>query len=56
MTLEPYAGVRVTVIEVFRDTYEPDLSPAAIRRFLAAPIAMRARKEKEQQLREGKRA
>lgn len=52
VTLALYAGDPVTVAEVFRDYYEPDLSPAAIRRFLAAPIAIRARKEKERQLRE----
>ncbi len=50
--LEPYAGDPVTMAEVLRDYYEPDRDPTAIRRFLAAPIAIRARKEKEQQLRE----
>ena len=52
VTLEPYAGEPVTVVEVFRDYYEPDRDPAAIRRFLAAPIAIRARTDKERQLRE----
>ncbi len=47
-----YAGDPVTVAEVFRDYYEPDPSPAAIRRLLAAPLAIRARKEKERQLHE----
>jgi len=50
--LEPYAGERVTVVEVFRDYYERDRDPTAIRRFLAAPLAVRARIEKERQLRE----
>ena len=50
--LEPYAGDLVTVVEVFRDTYEPARDPAAIRRFLAAPLAVRARLRKEQELRE----
>ncbi len=50
VTLEPYAGEPVKVIEVFRDYYEPARDPAAIRRFLAAPIAIRARIEKERQL------
>ena len=55
VTLEPYAGERVTVTEVFRDYYEPARDPAAIRRFLAAPLAIRARTDKEQQLREAER-
>jgi len=55
VTLEPYAGEQVTVVEVFRDTYEPARDPAVIRRFLAAPIAIRARTDKEQQLREAQR-
>jgi MOSC domain-containing protein YiiM len=55
VTLEPYAGELVTVIEVFRDYYEPARDPAAIRRFLAAPLAIRAQIGKEQQLREALR-
>ncbi|MCX6027897.1 MAG: MOSC domain-containing protein [Chloroflexi bacterium] len=55
VTLEPYAGKPVTIIEVFRDYYEPELTPAAIRRFLAAPLAIRThKKKKEQQLHGGK--
>ena len=53
--LEPYAGERVTVAEIFRDYYEPARDPAAIRRFLAAPLAVRARVQKEGQLREAQR-
>jgi MOSC domain-containing protein YiiM len=55
VTLEPYAGEPVTIAEVFRDYYEPARDPAAIRRFLAAPIAIRARTDKERQLREAQR-
>ena len=55
VTLEPYAGERVTVAEIFRDYYEPARDPAAIRRFLAAPLAVRARTDKERQLREAQR-
>jgi MOSC domain-containing protein YiiM len=51
VTLERYSGEAVTVIEVFRDYYEPHLTAAALRRYLAAPIASRARLEKEEQLR-----
>jgi MOSC domain-containing protein YiiM len=55
VTLAPYAGERVTVAEIFRDYYEPARDPAAIRRFLAAPLAVRARLQKEDQLREAQR-
>jgi MOSC domain-containing protein YiiM len=48
---EPYEGEAVGALEVFRDFFEPDVSEAAIRRHLAAPIAVRARVEKEEQLR-----
>lgn len=48
--VEPFVGETVSVIEVYRDFYEPELTEAAIRRFLAAPIAIRARAHKEQQL------
>jgi MOSC domain-containing protein YiiM len=53
--LEPYAGDRVTAAEVFRDYYEPDRSLAAISRFLAVPLAVRAREAKRRQLREALR-
>jgi MOSC domain-containing protein YiiM len=55
VTLEPYAGERVKVVEVFREYYEPASDPAALRRFLAAPLSVSARKEKERQLRGEKR-
>lgn len=48
---EPYEGEAVGALEVFRDFFEPDASEAAIRRHLAAPIAVRSRVEKEEQLR-----
>ncbi|MEJ5223326.1 MAG: MOSC domain-containing protein [Anaerolineales bacterium] len=47
--LEPYPGPTVTILDVMRDHYEPDLSAAAIRRFLDAPIAIRMRHKKEEQ-------
>jgi MOSC domain-containing protein YiiM len=43
-------GESISLIEVFRDFYEPVLEESAIRRFLAAPIAIRARVHKEKQL------
>lgn len=51
VVLEPYAGATVTVLEMFRDFYTPDLSEATIRRYLAAPLALRARAAKEEQAR-----
>jgi MOSC domain-containing protein YiiM len=46
----PISGPTVTVLELFRDYYEPDLTESAIRRFLDAPIAIRARAHKQRQL------
>jgi MOSC domain-containing protein YiiM len=48
--LEPFEGETVSLIEVYRDFYEPKLEEPAIRRILSAPIAVRARKHKEKQL------
>lgn len=47
---EPHEGPTVGVLEVFRDFFEPELSETVIRQHLAAPIAVRARVEKEEQL------
>ena len=52
VTLEPYAGEPVTVAVVFRDYYEGEHSLKDIYRFLAAPLAERARETKQRQLRE----
>jgi MOSC domain-containing protein YiiM len=48
--VEQYPGETVSVIESMRDFYEPELTEAAIRRHLNAPIAIRTRAEKEAQL------
>lgn len=48
--LEPHPGPTVTILEAMRDYYEPELTEAAIRRFLDAPIASRMRAKKEEQL------
>ena len=48
--LESYAGETVTILEMFRDYYSPDLAEATLRRYLAAPISIRARIDKEKQL------
>ena len=47
--LERYRGETISVLEMFRDWYEPDKSVAGVRRYLAAPVASRARVSKEKQ-------
>ena len=51
VTLEPYAGEVVTIAEVFSDYYESDHALADIYRFLAVPLAERAREAKQRQMR-----
>lgn len=48
--LEPFAGETVGVLEMFREFYQPDESEATLRRYLAAPIAIRDRKVKQARL------
>jgi MOSC domain-containing protein YiiM len=48
--LERYTGETVTILEMFRDHYSPDLRETTVRHYLAAPISMRSRAEKEKQL------
>jgi MOSC domain-containing protein YiiM len=57
VSLERYPQATVSILEMFRDFYEPPRSEATLRRYLAAPIAIRARQDKEEQLRKlsGKR-
>jgi MOSC domain-containing protein YiiM len=50
VSLEKYPGETVTILEMFRDYYAPDLDQATLRRYLTAPIGSRARVEKENQL------
>jgi MOSC domain-containing protein YiiM len=50
VSLERYTGETVTILEMFRDYYDHDQSEAALRHYLAAPISIRARIEKEKQL------
>jgi MOSC domain-containing protein YiiM len=47
---ERYSGETVTALEMFRDAFEPDTSVATLRRYLAAPIAIRDRVMKQEQL------
>ena len=50
VVLERYPGETISAIEMFRDVFEPDISEAGLRRHLAAPVAVRDRALKEQQL------
>jgi MOSC domain-containing protein YiiM len=50
VSLTPYTGETVTMLKMFRDAYEPDRSEASLRRYLATPLAIRARRDKEEQL------
>jgi MOSC domain-containing protein YiiM len=45
-----YPGETVSVLEMFRDYYEPSSDEALVRRCLAAPIAVRRRLQKEKAL------
>lgn len=47
---EPYQGETLSILDVYRDHYNPDNSPAGLRRFLAAPIDARTRQEKQKRL------
>jgi len=50
VTVQSSEGEAVGVIEVFRDWYEKDKDESTLRRFLNAPIAVRARKQLERHL------
>jgi MOSC domain-containing protein YiiM len=50
VSLLPGSGDRISLIEMFRDFYNPDLSEAQLRRYLAAPISIRDRVSMEKQL------
>ncbi len=50
VTVQKSEGEAVGVIEVFRDWYERDKDESTLRRFLSAPIAIRARKAVERHL------
>jgi MOSC domain-containing protein YiiM len=52
VTIQPYQGEPITAIELFRTFFAAYPDAATLRRQLAAPIAIRDRVAKEQQLRE----
>lgn len=49
---EPYNGVIITAGEMFRDFYDRHWDEARLRRYLAAPIAIRDREERAKELAE----
>lgn len=48
--LEPFTGETILAVELFRDYYQPEKDEVTLRRFLKAPIAIRARKDVENDL------
>lgn len=50
VTLEPARGETVTLVEVYCDHYAKDADEATLRRFLRAPLAIRARQALEARL------
>jgi len=50
VTMERYSGETVSAIEMFRNFYVPERTEAMLRRYLRAPVAIRDRVEKQQQL------
>jgi len=49
--LESFTDATISLLDVYRDYYAPQKNAAAIQRILAAPIALRIRQKKEEQLR-----
>ena len=48
--VEPYAGERTTLLELYRDHYEKTADEATLKRFLRAPVASRLRMYLEERL------
>ena len=51
VSIEAYTGETISVLEMFRDYYDRNKSEETIRRHLRAPIAIRARRDIEKELR-----
>lgn len=49
---ERYKGEKITILEMFRNFYNPDNSEQNLRRYLRAPIAIRDREDKEARLKD----
>jgi MOSC domain-containing protein YiiM len=52
VTVEPYTGKTVSIVEMYRNYYSPDNSEASLHRFLDAPIDIRSRADFEEKLAE----
>ena len=52
VSIERYTGETISIIEMFRGWYESNKSRESLRRHLQAPIAIRARKALEKELKE----
>ena len=52
ISIEGYAGATISIVEMFRDYYDPIKSEETLRRHLDAPIAIRDRKAMEKELQE----
>jgi MOSC domain-containing protein YiiM len=50
VSLERYSGERISIVEMMRDYYEPMLTRESIQRYLDAPVALRSREKKREQL------
>jgi MOSC domain-containing protein YiiM len=48
--LERYTGPTITILEMFRSFYDTNQDETSVRRHLAAPIAIRARRDQEERL------
>lgn len=47
---EPYAGEKITMLEIFRECFSPTKDAATVRRHLSVPLAIRVRQLKEERL------
>lgn len=51
VSVETYTGETISILQMFRDYYQRDKSEETLRRYLNAPIAIRARRDLEKELR-----
>jgi MOSC domain-containing protein YiiM len=50
VSVETYTGATISILEMFREYYNRDKSEESLRRHLNAPIAIRARKDLEEEM------
>jgi MOSC domain-containing protein YiiM len=55
VTVEKYAGVTLSILQMYRDHYEPNKDEALIQRHLNAPINIRTRRDMEELQMKGRR-